>query len=236
MNKGFIMKNFNSKLVCRQRVFGFLMTVTMMFSMQATAGVVLGNTRLIYPSESREVMLPLKNTETSQTFLVQSVIENAEGGKQNNFVVTPTLFVFKPGAENKLSVLMKTSTLLPTDRETLVWMGVKAVPSSERREEGNFVQFAVTNRIKLLYRPNVLGTPDVQIWKKIAFSVKGDDLIMNNPTPFYMNIVRVKSGDITKENLTLAPRETQVVGKRVSAGRTVDVVFINDFGADSGTI
>lgn len=230
------MINFNSKLVCRRRAFGLLMTVAMMFSMQATAGVVLGNTRLIYPSESKEVMLPLKNTEISQTFLVQSVIENAEGGKQNNFAVTPPLFVLKPGGENKLRVLMKSSPLLPTDRETLFWMSIKAVPSSERREEGNFVQFAVTNRIKLLYRPNVLGTPDVQTWKKIIFSVKGEDLIMNNPTPFYMNIVTVKSGEMAKENLTLAPNETQIVGKRMSAGRTVDVVFINDFGTESETI
>jgi len=236
MNKGFIMINFNSKLVCRQRVFGFLLTVAMMFSMHAAAGVVLGNTRLIYPSESREVMLPLKNTETSQTFLVQSVIENAEGGKQNNFVVTPPLFVLKPSGENKLRVLMKTSTLLPTDRETLFWMSVKAVPSAERNLEGNFVQFAITNRIKLIYRPKEIGIPDENIWEKITVSRRGENVVMHNPTPFYMNIAFARTGNIIKESITLAPQETQVLGSWNDAGKSAEVVFISDFGSESNKV
>lgn len=212
--------------------------ITMLFGISAElqASVVLGNTRVIYPSEAKEVTLSLKNTDTEQTFLVQSIIESAEGEKQHNFVATPPLLILKPGGANKLRVFLKSATPMPADRETLFWMSVKAVPSSKRKEEGNFVQFSVTNRIKLLYRPREIGTPDEQTFKKITFSVIGNDLVMNNPTPFYMNIESVKSGSISKESLTLGPRESQVVGKSDSASNMADVVFINDFGGDSDKV
>jgi fimbrial chaperone protein len=214
----------------------FIMTLTVLMSVKTYAGVVLGNTRLIYPANSKEVTLSLKNTETSQTFLVQSVIETVRGEKQHNFVVTPPLFVLKPGGENKLRVFLKTLATMPADKETLFWMSIQAVPHSIRQEQGNFVQFSVTNRIKLLYRPNGLALPDESVWQKITFSSRGDDLVMYNPTPYYMNISSLRVGSVFSENLTLSPDETQVVGKKPSSGTKAEVVFINDFGGDSGKI
>lgn len=210
-----------------------IMAISLLFAFKSYAGVVLGNTRLIYPADSKEVTLSLKNTETSQTFLVQSVIESAQGEKQQNFAVTPPLFVLKPGGENKLRVFLKNSAPMSADRETLFWMSIKAVPSASREEEGNFVQFAVTNRIKLLYRPNGLKMPDESVWKKITLTKRGNDLVMTNPTAYYMNISSLKAGSTVSENLTLAPHETQVLGKQQPAGTKAEVVFINDFGGES---
>ncbi len=212
--------------------------VTMLcgISAEVQAGVVLGNTRVIYPSAAKEVTLALKNTEIAQAFLVKSTIENAEGEKQNNFVATPPLLILKPGGENKLRVFLKTSTPLAENRETLFWMSIMAVPSSERSEKGNFVQFAITNKIKLLYRPMVLGVPDEKTWEKINFRMQGDEVVVHNPTPYYMNIASFRTGNLNLESLTLAPGETQTIGLRSSAGRTAEVVFINDFGGESEKI
>ncbi|MGE6178854.1 fimbrial biogenesis chaperone [Aeromonas salmonicida] len=213
----------------------FTALLSMLMVSTAHAGVVLGATRVIYPAELKEVTLPLKNTETSQTFLVQSVIESATGDKQPNFVVTPPLFVLKAGGENKLRVFLKTVVPMPLDRETLFWMSIKAVPSA-LKQEGNFVQFAITNRIKLLYRPKGLVMPDNDIWKKVEVSVREKEVVMANPTPYYMNIASVTLGPLVLENLTLAPFATQVVGKTTTAVKQADVVFINDFGGDSDKI
>ncbi len=215
----------------------FMLTVTtLLMPLQALSGVVLGNTRVIYPSEAREVTLPLKNTETSQTFLIQSAIESADGGNQLNFVVTPPLFVLKPGGENKVRVFLKSASPLPTDRESLFWMRIKAVPSAERKTEGNFVQFAVTNRIKLLYRPQGLGAPDEKTLKQITVRLRGDEVVMYNPSPFYMNISMFTTGSLKKESLTLAPNETLVMGSSKAAAKKAEVVFINDFGGESEKI
>lgn len=219
---------FRVALVCY-----LILAFFVLMSDKTHAGVVLGNTRLIYPADTKEVTLPLKNTETSQTFLVQSVIENARGEKQESFVVTPPLFVLKPGGQNKLRVFLKNLIPMAQDRETLFWMSIKAVPSASRHEEGNFVQFAVTNRIKLLYRPKELAEPDDTVWKKITLSSRDGGLLISNPTPYYMNISSLRAGSIFSENLTLAPQESQVVGNRLPVGTKAEVVFINDFGGET---
>jgi P pilus assembly chaperone PapD len=54
----------------------------------------------------------------------------------------------------------------------------------------NTLQIAVNTRIKLLYRPaSVKGKPEAvadQQWHR-----EGNDLVVNNPTPFYMNFQSV---------------------------------------------
>lgn len=215
---------------------GILILTALFLSIHAKAGVMLGNTRIIYPSDDREVMLPMKNTDTTQTYLVQSYIESADGRKQQNFVVTPPLFVLKPGAENKLRVFLKTVAPLPMDRETLFWMNVKAVPSGERNVKGNFVQFAITNRIKLLYRPSGLGTPDEQTWKKISVSIRENEVVMHNSTKFYMNIALIRTGRVTLESVTLAPGETKLLGLKKDVGKEAELIFINDYGSESEKI
>lgn len=224
-----------NKILFRRVLFymSIMMVLSTVMSAKAYAGVVLGNTRIIYPADSSEVTLGLKNTETSQTFLVQSVIEDARGEKQQNFVVTPPLFVLKPGSENKLRIFHKTLIPMAGDRETLFWMSIKAIPSASRQEDGNFVQFAVTNRIKLLYRPKGLKVPDDSVWKKISFSRRGNDVVMHNPTRYYMNIGSVKAGDNFAESLTLAPDETKAIFKNFTTGKSAEVIFINDFGGES---
>lgn len=202
----------------------------------ARAGVVLGATRLIYPSDAKEMTLSLKNTERSQTFLVQSVIEDARSEKQPHFVVTPPLFVLKPEGENKLRIFLKNATPMSANKETLFWISVKAVPSISKQEEGNFVQFAVTNRIKLLYRPKGLASPDEAVWRKISFSRRGKELLVHNPTSYYMHIASVHAGQRLYERLTLAPDETQVLGSTSVAGNIAEVVFINDFGGESSKV
>lgn len=227
-----------NKILFRRVLFymSIMMVLSTVISAKAYAGVVLGNTRIIYPADSSEVTLGLKNTETSQTFLVQSVIEDARGEKQQTFVVTPPLFVLKPGSENKLRIFHKTLIPMASDRESLFWINIKAIPSASRQEDGNFVLFSVTNRIKLLYRPKGLTIPDEVIWKKITFSSLGDDLVMSNPTPYYMNISSLRAGSNFSENLTLAPQETIVVGKKLPLGTRAEVVFINDFGGESDKV
>lgn len=227
------MINLNCRPFFRYFKGVFLIASLLMLSMQASAGVVLGNTRLIYPSDAKEIILSLKNTEKHQNFLVQSTIEGDNDKKQQNFFITPPLFVMKPNSENKIRVFLKTVAPMPLNRETLFWMSIKAVPSSERRKEGNFVQFAVTNKIKLFYRPKALGTPDDKTWRKITFSSRGNEVVVHNPTPFYMNIASINTGSLVIESLTLSPNDTMVVAKKSEIGSVAEVVFINDFGGES---
>ena len=71
---------------------GFLMLAASGFSTSAEAGVALGATRVIYPAGQKQVQLAVTNNDNNSTYLIQSWVENADGGKDGRFVITPPLF------------------------------------------------------------------------------------------------------------------------------------------------
>lgn len=74
---------------------GLLMIVASGYSAWAQAGVALGATRVIYPAGQKQVQLGVTNNDDSSTYLIQSWVENADGGKDGRFVITPPLFAMQ---------------------------------------------------------------------------------------------------------------------------------------------
>ena len=48
-------------------------------SVQASGGIALGATRVIYPAEAKQTSLAISNSDTKQRFLINSWIENSAG-------------------------------------------------------------------------------------------------------------------------------------------------------------
>jgi fimbrial chaperone protein len=71
----------------------------------AKGGISVSGTRIIYPKESRQEIVSVRNSSATNSFLVQSWVENAAGEKQGKFVVTPPLYLSSPGNENKLRLI-----------------------------------------------------------------------------------------------------------------------------------
>lgn len=118
-------------------------------------GVGLGVTRMVYSGSTSQSLLDVRNTNKESSFLIQSWVENAEGQRSSDFVITPPLFVLKPEIENSVKVMFN-GQQLPQDRETLYWITVKAIPQSGQESHANTLQFASASRIKLFYRPDAL--------------------------------------------------------------------------------
>lgn len=57
-----------------------------------TPAVALGATRVIYPANQKQVLLPVTNNDPASVYLIQSWIENAGDQKDTQFVITPPLF------------------------------------------------------------------------------------------------------------------------------------------------
>ena len=75
----------------------FMATVLLLFlfachSTIANAAVALGATRVIYPANQKQVLLPVTNNDPASVYLIQSWIENAGDQKDTQFVITPPLF------------------------------------------------------------------------------------------------------------------------------------------------
>ena len=92
----------------------------------ANAAVALGATRVIYPANQKQVLLPVTNNDPASVYLIQSWIENAGDQKDTQFVITPPLFSMQGKKENTLRIINATNHQLPGDRESLFWVNVKA--------------------------------------------------------------------------------------------------------------
>lgn len=114
----------------------------------ANAAVALGATRVIYPANQKQVLLPVTNNDPASVYLIQSWIENAGDQKDTQFVITPPLFSMQGKKENTLRIINATNHQLPGDRESLFWVNVKAIPAMEKDQKNeNTLQLAIISFI-----------------------------------------------------------------------------------------
>lgn len=201
---------------------------------QSHAGVALGATRVIYPAEQKQVQLAVTNNDEKGNYLIQSWIENAEGKKDNRFVITPPLFSMLGKKENTLRIIDSSNDALPKDRESLFWINVKAIPALDKAKENeNYLQFAIVSRIKLYYRPKGLAIAPEQAPEKLRFSVQNDKLVLNNPTPYYLTVTDLKIDGKALEHTIVPPMGKTSVSIPSGGGAGGDITYktINDYGA-----
>ncbi|VXD07012.1 Chaperone protein AggD [Enterobacterales bacterium 8AC] len=209
----------------------FLMTLFTLSNV-VQAAVILSATRLIYPGDKKEILLNVINSE-QQPYLVQAKIKNStEGGGNPPFIITPPLFRLDGGQQNTLRVV-RAGGNLPTDKESLYWLGVKSIASSTKNDNQSQVNIALTTNIKLIYRPEgVKGMPE-DVAGKLTWQRKGNQLQVTNPTPFYMNFNEVKvAGKEVKDVTYVAPGSTVnfTLPAGVNAG-SVTWKIISDYGS-----
>ncbi|GHL17171.1 hypothetical protein ECZU24_00120 [Escherichia coli] len=111
----------------------------------AAGGFGLGSTRLVYPSDSQQITLSVQNGGANTSYLIQSWIDDNQSSKKSqDFVVTPPLFMLPTRKEASLRIMFIGKSQLPTDRETLFWMNVKAIPpTDEKNTQKNTLQLAL---------------------------------------------------------------------------------------------
>lgn len=195
-------------------------------------GITVGGTRVVYPAGAKQADISVRNSSEHSTFLVQSWVEDAQGEKSPDFIVTPPLYVSAPGNENTLR-LMHIGNPLPSDRETLYYFNAKAIPSVDKAQtQGkNVLLFASVTRIKLFVRPSGL-TPSVgDAPDKLTFSQKGERLTINNPTPYYLTLTGISSGSNRLRDIMVSPFGTASEPLLNGAAASVEFHTINDFGA-----
>lgn len=194
------------------------------------AGVIVGGTRLIYDGNKKESSLSVSNPD-KRAYLVQTWVETTAGVEKAPFIVTPPLFRLDGEQQNLLRVV-RAGGNLPIDKESLFWLNIKAIPSTEKENDVNTLQIAIKTRIKLIYRPQGVKGSVEEMADKLIWQRSGNALRVTNPTPFYMNFQKVKVAGKDVENATfVAPGTTTqfVLPAGVSAGN-VSWAIINDYG------
>lgn len=223
--------------ITRRFWVGLFLLATSSYSTMVQAGVALGATRVIYPAGQKQVQLGVTNNDDSNTYLIQSWIENSENEKDGRFVITPPLFAMQGKKENILRIIDATNNQLPQDRESLFWVNVKAIPSMDKSKlSDNTLQLAIISRIKLYYRPAKLALAPDQAAEKLTFSRSGSSLTLTNPTPYYLTVTELNAGTRILENALVPPMGKTSVKLPPDAGSRITYRTINDYGALTPTM
>ena len=214
----------------------YLLSALLLTAVTAHAGVIINGTRLVYQGEKKESSIGISNPDEIN-YLVQSWVDTGlkKGGKAP-FLITPPLFRLNAKEDNVLRVV-RTGGNMPEDRESLYWLNIKAIPSSRHEEGVNTLQIAINTRIKLLYRPaSIKGKPE-EVADKLEWHREGNDLVVNNPTPFYMNFqsVTLNGQKVAKATWAVPDTSTRFALPANMNGNTVSWSVINDYGSISKT-
>ncbi|MFK3706472.1 fimbrial chaperone protein [Raoultella sp. BIGb0138] len=199
-------------------------------SVAYAGGVGLGATRMVYSGATTQSMLQIRNTHPDSSFLIQSWIENEQGQRSNDFVITPPLYVLKPATESVVKIMFNGKSL-PRDRETLYWMTVKAIPQQSNNAASNSLQFASANRIKVFYRPQGLAGDVNEAWKKITADYRAGKVTLNNATPYYLTTINLKIDGRPVQPVMVPPRASITLMESFTQARVMSYQTINDYGA-----
>jgi fimbrial chaperone protein len=173
-------------------------------------GLSINQFRIVYPaSETKGITWSMTNN-THRAYLMQSWVrtldpatglpmaeEDNKGPREGlPLLVTPPLKRVDQGEQLTLR-LRQTGSSLPQDRESVFYLSVKGIPSvpDKASQTGGQLVVAVVNNMKLFYRPAGLPAGGVtKASEQLRFSLHGDALVVDNPTPFYLNFSQLKVG------------------------------------------
>ncbi|EGO0706244.1 fimbria/pilus periplasmic chaperone [Salmonella enterica] len=208
-------------------------------------GLVISQNRVIFPKNASSVGITVKNPR-DYPVLVHSRILAEDKKAKGGFMTTPPLFRLDPGRANVIKIL-PTGGDFPEDREQLQWLCVKGIPpkkddewarSPDGKKTGNersmTLRLAVDNCIKLLVRPDGLSGTPVSNGDRLTWKVVGNDLVVVNPTPFYMNLSMIKLAGATVPADYVAPfAEKRFPLPKGKKGGLITWKILTDAGAES---
>ncbi|SFP49640.1 P pilus assembly protein, chaperone PapD [Pseudomonas sp. NFPP07] len=171
------------------------------------ASVVIEGTRLVYPSDAREVTIKMSNTGASAS-LAQSWIDDGDSTKGPEeikvpFLVSPAVIRLDPDSSASLRVSY-TGEKLAEDRESLFWLNVLETPPRKEVDE-NVLQFTFRTRIKVFFRPRNLKSDVDLVANKLDWQFKQAShpdkegkvehrlgIQVNNPTAYYVSFGKIE--------------------------------------------
>lgn len=225
--------------------FNFFTAFVLMLSAflhQASAGVVITGTRVIYPSDKEFVSVELTNVGNT-TALVQSWVDTKDlvadpSTTTAPFLITPPINRIDVGKGQALRIILNRNQSLASDRETLFWLNVLDIPVKPT-DGTNYLQFAIRNRLKLFYRPTHLNITQEQAISNLkAERLNKNTLVITNTSPYYLNFAKshiVSSLGTSNEipDLTIIEPFTNqhIQIEKLAEAKTAVFSIINDYGS-----
>lgn len=207
-------------------------TIYTFTTLSHAAGIQVGRTRVIYDASKKEVALALTNTEKELPWLIQSWTDTGDGKTRGPFIVTPPLFRLDPQKEQSLRITW-TGQTLPTDRESLFYMNIRAIPAIAKDDtQKNVLRLIYKTRIKLFWRPEGLQSTPIDACKKLRFSQREGQVLIANDSDYYsvFDTLRINGKSLTSVDM-VAPKTSKTFPLANAAnGSKVTWHCITDYG------
>ncbi|MCT4712226.1 fimbria/pilus periplasmic chaperone [Enterobacteriaceae bacterium H11S18] len=203
----------------------------------AYASIVITGTRVVYPSDAKEVSVKLSNKGKSPV-LIQSWMDDGNTKSKPDqikvpFVLTPPINRVEAGSGQTLRIRGLPNNL-PADKESIFWLNVLEIPAKPKDakpEKDNYLQVAFRSRIKFFYRPEGLAGSPKAAATDLKWTSQGSALHVKNTSPYYISLVDVAVGGKKADGKMLAPFGEDNYSLPASAGSKVKAEYVNDYGA-----
>lgn len=210
---------------------------------QASASVTLGGTRFVY-NESEDSLSVTVYDRDKGPYLVQSWVseftKNDIGNAAKNktsvklpFIITPPLFRMEPGDTDTINIVKTDTSKLPHDRESVFYLNIKAIPGKPKDNKSSLM-ISVDSSMKLFFRPEALeGNGADDAWKKISFVQSNKNLIVKNPTPYFVTLHTLSTDGQQRSAIrnTLVAPFTQITVPVTANVHSVSWSALSDQGA-----
>lgn len=210
------------------------------------AEIVIHGTRVIYPSDAREVTLQLSNNGNKPA-LVQAWIDEGDPKSTPDqskvpFMITPPISRVEPTKSQTLRIsALPNATQFNQKQETVLWLNILDIPPKPTAKDtdaipDNFLQLAVRSRIKFFYRPASLKEDANLAADKLQWLKSGQHVVVKNPTPFHITLTSIfqltgdKKVDLLPQGLMLKPFSEERVQLKNTQMTNMSFVNINDYG------
>jgi P pilus assembly chaperone PapD len=219
-------------------VFSSAFAALVLCAGQANAAVNIDRTRLIFSSSDAVQSLNLSN-DGDTPMLIQAWTDNGDADSSPDssstpVVVVPPVFRMLPGELRSLRLMLSSRQTLPTDKESLFWLNVYQIPPNTQATSGSSrkVILPLRLRLKVLIRPTGLAAPKESDEQQLRFTLNGNQLRIENPTPWFMSLTVHPGAQKAVGGLMVAPKAGLDVP--LSAPLTTGEKVVYDVNTDSG--
>lgn len=220
------------------------------FSTTSSADISINTTRLIYPSDKKEVTFTINNAGKKasliQTWLDEGNPKDTPDNTNAPFLLSPPISVLQAGKAQNIRVRYTGEVKLPDEKESLYWVNVLEVP--QNLEDVNQLRIGVRSRIKFFYRPTNLSISPEDAPKQIKWALKRKNgkwyTSTHNSTPYYITFTNITINtkdvkgrvELSPKNSMLAPggeTDFEIIPQKEVVKEGVNFSIINDYGGSS---
>jgi fimbrial chaperone protein len=177
----------------------------------AQAAISPDRTRVIFQEPTASIGVGLKNTNSELPYIAQSWIEDESGKKVSGpLMVLPPLQRVEPNGNALLRIVKLPDASLPEDRESVFYLNIREIPPKTGSD--NALQLALQSKLKLFYRPSSVKNESggsLATGLQLKVDPAGKQLLVDNPTPFYITLVGLLAGpektSISTDSVMIAP-------------------------------